>query len=100
MQYLLEQVCAGLLTRTMPGEHADPPLAYEVGKQHADNTDRQRRRGCYIRYRNLPPAQPQNPALLGAQHTGVAARRITGGSDHDGDQVQSLAAGRLRPAAG
>src|SRR5580700_3013567 len=99
MQHLLEQIgarpFAGLLAHDR-----QTALEEEVGKQHPDHAERQRGVGCDIGHGGRLAAQGQDPAVLGAETSSVVGAQAGAGGDHDRDQVEDLAGGRLGPATG
>src|ERR1039457_6150165 len=99
MQYLLKQVGAGLFTGASSWHHGNAALLDEVGDEDPDHADRQRHVRRHVSHGGLPPAQAQDPAVLGAEAERIFGRRGRGGGDDNRDQVQHLAVSRLRPAA-
>src|ERR1022692_2361696 len=67
MQYLPQQVGAGLLVDGPLRQDGDPALHREVGQQHADHPQRERGIGCQVGHRSRLPAQAQDLAVLGDQ---------------------------------
>src|SRR5262249_55434412 len=67
MQDLLQQGGTGLLTCGPWGTYDDPALRDEVGEKYADHPERQPRGGCHVGDRHRPPAQSEQPAVLGGQ---------------------------------
>src|SRR5207344_1114624 len=100
MQYLLQQGGTGLLAYGPLWDYGDPALHDEVGKQNADDGERQRGGGGHVGHRRLPSAQPDDPAVLGGQARRIIELLSPPGGDDDRDQVQYHVAGRLRPAPG
>src|SRR6185437_6322262 len=64
MQYLLEQVGAGLLVGASLRQHGEPALLGEVGEQQADHAQRQAGVGRDVGHRDRPLAQGHDPAVL------------------------------------
>src|ERR1700722_533655 len=100
MQYLLEQVGAGLLVGASLRQHGDPALLGEVGEQHPDDAQRQPGVRRHVGHRDRPLAQSHDPAMLRAQSGRLVSPSAPVRDHHHGDEVQHLAVGRLGPAAG
>ena len=73
MQHLLQQVGGELLAGRWPSHDVDPALLDQVGEEHTDHPDRQPDGGRYISHGRRRAAQPENPAVLGAE-----VGRVTG----------------------
>src|SRR6478609_11804005 len=73
MQDLLQQGSTGLLAHRALSKHGDPAFPDEIGDEHADHPQRQRGGGRHVGHGRRPPAQPEDPAVLGGQ-----AQRVVG----------------------
>src|ERR1700722_7266979 len=100
MKYLLEHVVAGfLVSRSFPYDRDRPELG-QIADQHAHHPERQRGVGGEVREGDLPPAQVQQPVMLGSQPRGVVGRERPPGGDEQGEERERIAFGGLGPAAG
>src|ERR1700729_4235311 len=67
IEYLLEQLGAGLLACGRARQHGDHALLNQVGQQDADHTQRQGYVGGHVGHGNGGPAQDEELAVLGVQ---------------------------------
>src|ERR1700729_1882702 len=100
IEYLLEQLGAGLLACGRPRQHGDHALLNQVGQQDADHTQRQGYVGGHVGHGNGGPAQDEELAVLGVQLGELrgAPDRTRRGDDRD--QVEHHVAHRVGTASG